>query len=159
MAVSAFIEVTDRGFTGTDVQINPNIPKGTEFSANNVQMSKSGALISAGGIQLAKRVGNRLVSRIGERSGNRQLQNELNNVTKTVGMVGSVAQGGLAGFSVGGPVGALVGAGVAGAMVAFDVVSQQQDYELEVAIENTTRASIRQYSLAINNNNRKVGNS
>ena len=100
MAISAFIEVTDRNFTGTDVQINPDIPKGTEFSANNIQRSRSGALIAAGATQLVKKAANRIISKIGDRSGNRQLQNEINNVTQTIGHVTSVAQGGLAGFSV-----------------------------------------------------------
>jgi hypothetical protein len=160
MAISAFIEVTDRNFTGTDVQINPNIPKGTEFSANNIERSRSGALIAAGATQLVKKAANRMVSKIGDRSGNRQLQNDVTNVTQTIGYFVSIAQGGLAGFSVGaGPAGAIAGAGVAGVMIAFDVASQQQDYNLEIAIETVTRESIRNFSLAINNNNRKGGNS
>lgn len=158
MAVSAFIEVTDRGFTGTAVQMNPNIPKTTEFSSHNIQTSKSGALVMAGGIQLAKKAGNAYISRIGQRTGNRQQQNEINNVMKTFGLVSTVAQGGLAGFSVGGPIGAIAGVAVAGAMVAFEVGITQQDYNLEVEIQNTSREYQRNFSLAINNNNRRGGN-
>lgn len=158
MAVSAFIEVTDRGFTGTSVQMNPNIPKTTEFSSHNIQASRSGALVMAGGIQLAKKVGNTYISRIGQRTGNRQRQNEINNVMKTAGYVGTVAQGGMAGFSVGGPIGAVAGVAVAGAMVAFDIGIQQQDYNIETEIQNVTREYQRGFSLAINNNNRRGGN-